>query len=277
MDRGFSLSMSVYGGDRAEFFRRAVVSATVEQTLPPAEVVLVVDGPVAWAIDEMIAELQDELPMPLTVVRLQENVGHARSRQAGLEATRYRIVAMHDSDDVCHPERFARQMEYLEQHPDVNVVGAQITEFVGSEDNVVATRRCPEGDEDIKRYMKDRCPMNFVTVMVRKDSVLQAGGFIDWYCEEDYYLWVRMVENGCKFGNLPEVLVNARVGSEMYRRRGGWRYFKSEARLQRYMLSRGIISWPRYAYNVAIRFAVQVLMPNGLRGWVCCRFARKKQ
>ena len=117
--------------------------------------------------------------------------------------------------------------------------------------------------------------MNLVTVMFRKDAVQTIGGFIDWYCEEDYYLWIRMAEAGYKFANLPDTLVNVRVGKDMYRRRGGWKYFKSEAKLQGYMLSHKIISLPRYAYNVAGRFAVQVAMPNWLRGFVFQKLFRK--
>lgn len=274
MNTNFSLSMGVYKNDDPVFFKQAVESATIKQSLPPAEVVIVVDGPVPATIDKVLAELEAELPMPVNVIRLAENVGHARARQTGLEATRYPLVAIHDSDDVCHPERFACQMSYLILHPDVDVVGGQITEFVDSEDNIVGTRICPEHDKDIKAYLKSRCPMNLVTVMYKKDSVQAVGGFIDWYCEEDYYLWIRLAEKGYKFGNVKETLVNVRVGKEMYGRRGSWRYFKSEAKLQGYMLTHKVISLPRYLYNVSVRFAVQVCMPNSVRGWVLQHFAR---
>ena len=66
---------------------------------------------------------------------------------------------------------------------------------------------------------------------------------------------------GKRFANVPEDLVNVRVGDEMYRRRGGWRYFRSEAKLQGLMLEKQ-------------RLALQVLMPNRLRGWVFRKFAR---
>ena len=76
--------------------------------------------------------------------------------------------------------------------------------------------------------------MNQVTVMFRKKDVNEAGGYLDWYCEEDYYLWIRMCLKKMKFSNIPEVLVNVRIGKEMYQRRGGLRYFKSENELQKY-------------------------------------------
>lgn len=266
--------MSVYKNDNPEFFKQAVESATIKQTLSPSEVVLVVDGPVPASIDRVINELLIELPMPLNVIRLVQNLGHARSRQAGLEATKYPIVAIMDSDDICDPIRFEKQIAYMALHDEVDIVGAQITEFVDYQENIVGTRVVPLNDKDIKEYLKARCPMNLVTVMFKKDSVQKVGGFIDWYCEEDYYLWVRLAENGYKFGNLNENLVNVRVGKDMYQRRGGFRYFKSEAKLQKYMWSHKIISFPKYMYNVSIRFVVQVVMSNELRGWIFQKIAR---
>ena len=150
-----------------------------------------------------------------------------------------------------------------------------MTEFIDCEDNIVGTRYVPLPDKDIKRYLKARCPLNHVTVMMKKTAVLGVGNYQDWHYNEDYYLWIRMTLKGCSFANLPDTLVNVRVGKEMYQRRGGWKYFKSEARLQGYMLKHGIISLPRYVYNTAIRFGVQVAIPNKLRGFVFQKFARK--
>ena len=116
--------------------------------------------------------------------------------------------------------------------------------------------------------------MNLVTVMFKKSSVDKAGGFIDWYCEEDYYLWVRMSLANMKFKNVDDDLVNVRVGNEMYRRRGGIKYFKSEAALQKYMFKNKVIGFVTFFINVNKRLIVQVLLPNKLRGWVFKKFAR---
>ena len=117
--------------------------------------------------------------------------------------------------------------------------------------------------------------MNLQTVMYRKSKVMEVGGFIDWFCEEDYYLWIRLAQAGHKFHNHQESFVNVRVGKEMYQRRGGMKYFKSEARLQKYMLNKDIINWGGYLNNVTKRLIVQVLLPNKIRGWVFRTFARE--
>ena len=112
---------------------------------------------------------------------------------------------------------------------------------------------------------------------MRKKDVLAVGGYLDWYCNEDYYLWIRMLAAGYIFRNLPCKLMNVRVGKEMYSRRGGWKYFNSEARLQKYMLNEKIINFQRYMFNVFVRFVVQVLLPCRLRGYIFRKLFRKSK
>lgn len=199
------------------------------------------------------------------VFYLEKNEGHGNARRKGFSECRNEIVALMDSDDICVPTRFEKQLTFFETNPKLSIVGGQIAEFIGEVDNVVGIRQVPSQDAEIKEYMKKRCPMNQMTVMFRKKELERVGGYIDWYCEEDYYLWVRMALKRCLFANLPDILVKVRVGNEMSARRGGMKYFKSEARLQKFMLNNHIISVGQYLYNVAIRFAGEVLAPNWLR------------
>lgn len=269
----FSVCMSVYKNDKPADFLVAVRSI-YNQTTAPNDIVLVVDGPVGVELKQAIAVLQEEIKV-LNVIWLPVNKGHATARQTGLLAAKCELVAVMDADDISVPNRFEKQLEVFAQQPDVTVVGGLIHEFIGETHNVVGKRIVPEQDVDIKAYLKSRCPMNLVTVMMRKSHLEQVGGYIDWYCEEDYYLWIRLALAGYKFYNIQENLVDVRVGEEMYQRRGGWKYFKSEASLQHYMWKHGVIGFGRYLYNVAIRFAVQVAMPNSVRGWVFRTFARQ--
>lgn len=273
MQQNFSVCMSVYENDNITDFADAVLSI-YNQTCPPNEIVLVIDGPVSLPMRDTINVLKEKTGI-MKVIPLEQNMGHAIARQTGLEAAKNDLCAVMDADDLSVPDRFEKQLKVFEKHPDVSVVGGLISEFIRTTDNVVGTRIVPEHDVDIKTYLKSRCPMNLVTVMLKKSDVMKVGGYQDWYCEEDYYLWIRLTLGGYKFYNIQENLVNVRVGEEMYQRRGGKKYFRSEARLQRYMLDHKLISWSKYAYNVLIRWVVQVAMPNRMRGWVFQTFARK--
>lgn len=272
-DSKISVCMSVYKNDKPTDFLAAVRSV-YNQTVIPNEVVLVVDGPVDDMLKDAIVLLQNEIPV-LNVIWLAENCGHAIARQTGLMAANNEFVAVMDADDIAVKNRFEKQLAVFDRLPDITIVGGLINEFIGEPHNVVAKRIVPEQDAEIKEYLKSRCPMNQQTVMFRKKDVESVGGYIDWYCEEDYYLWIRLAQAGYKFYNIQENLVNVRVGEEMYQRRGGWKYFKSEASLQHYMWKHQIIGFVRYVYNLAIRFVVQVAMPNNIRGWVFRKFVRK--
>lgn len=269
----FSVSMCVYGKDDPTWFETAVESI-LNQTAPPSEVVLVVDGPVPEALDAVIHKYeQNEI---FRIIRFEENQGHGNARRAGLAACTNELIALMDADDISAPVRFEKQLFLFEQDSTLHIAGGNIEEFIGSPDNVVAKRIVPSKDADIKAYMKKRCPMNQMTVMFKKSAVEAVGGYIDWYCDEDYYLWLRMALAGMKFVNTEEILVRVRVGKEMYQRRGGWKYFKSEKKLQNYMRKNKVIGLGTYLSNVTKRFIIQVLLPNRLRGWVFKKFARKK-
>ena len=273
-DYRFSVSICVYGGDNAEHFDTAMESV-FNQTLPPDEVVLVVDGPVGADIDRVIGRYEEKYNV-LKVIRLEKNVGHGNARRIGMDECSYELIALMDADDISVETRFEKQLEIFKGHENISVVGGLIKEFIGDTSNIVGMRDVPQNDSDIKQYMEKRCPMNQVTVMFKKTDVQEVGGYIDWYCEEDYYLWLRLALAGKSFYNIQENLVYVRVGEEMYQRRGGMKYFKSEAKLQKYMLDNKLISIPRYLINVTERLILQVLLPNKLRGWVFKTFAREK-
>ena len=269
----FSVCMSVYRNDNPQNFITAVQSV-VRQTVPPNEIIIVVDGPVPDSIDDALYSLSTEIDC-IKVIRLKENKGHAIARQTGIEAASNDFIAIMDSDDISVANRFEKQLSIFQKYPNITVVGGNINEFIDNPENVVDSRVVPQTDNEIKSYLKSRCPMNLVTVMLRKPDIIAVGGYLDWYCEEDYYLWIRLAINKFQFYNIQDILVNVRVGKAMYRRRGGWRYFKSEAALQRYMWQKSIISLPRFVFNVSGRLIIQVLMPNKVRGFIFQKFFRK--
>jgi hypothetical protein len=110
--------------------------------------------------------------------------------------------------------------------------------------------------------------------MFRKDKVIEAGGYLDWFCNEDYYLWIRMILKNNKFHNLSETLVKVRIDVNMYIRRGGYKYFVSEFKIHNLMRKEGLITYYRLAINVLIRFIIQILLPPKIRKFIFLKFAR---
>lgn len=269
----FSVSMSVYSGDQPEWFKESLDSV-LNQTLKPSEIILVVDGPVNQKLNDIINKY--ELNHQIIVKRLEKNVGHGMARNIGLNLCKYNIVALMDADDISTPNRFEMQVEKLIKNPNISVVGGQIIEFSDSINNIISRRKVKIDDIDIKLDMKYKCPMNLVTVMFKKKDVIDVGGFLDWYHEEDYYLWVRMAKKNLIFSNINDDLVYVRVGTNMYKRRGGLKYFLSEYKFQKYLLNEKIIKYCTYIINVFKRFIVQVILPANIRGWIFKNFGREK-
>ena len=275
MSLQFSVITSVYKNDKPEYIRVALDSLLVQQTVKPDEIVLVQDGPVSHETSRLLLEYKDNYDEKLNVIKLTQNKGLGNALMLGVENAKYDIVARMDSDDICAPDRFEKQLAYLESHPECDIVGGQITEFIDTPDNIVGKREVPCDNEAIYHYMRSRGALNHPTVMFKKKAVLDAGNYQDWFWNEDYYMWIRMMEQGCVFANLPDVLVNMRSGFDQYGRRGGKKYFDSEIGIKKLMLEKGMITRKEYIVNYIQRFIIQLMLPNSVRGWVFRTFARK--
>ncbi len=271
----FSVCTSVYKNDNPLFVREALDSLLVYQSVKPDAIVLVQDGPISYDLSQLIIEYKNKYGDILTVIKLDKNGGLGNALNIGVDHAKYAIVARMDCDDICLPNRFEKQISYLQSHPECDIVGGQITEFIGRPNNIVSRRLVPLSNEEIYAYMKRRCALNHVTVVFRKDSVLKVGNYQDWFWNEDYYLWVRMMLSDCNFANIPDVVVNVRTGPNQYSRRGGKRYFKSEVGIKKLMLRNGLITNTEFIRNFIERFIVQLLLPSSIRGWLIRKYARQ--
>lgn len=258
----FSLLLPVYAGDRPEWLRRAFSSATSEQTLPPSEVVLVQDGPVGPELAAEIDRLVSECPIPLRLVVLPENLRLAAALQAGLDACSHEVVARVDADDVSLPQRFATQLPMIAQGLDV--VGSAMLEFDDDETCPGRLRPVVADHAAIGRVATRRNPLNHPSVVFRRSTVQAAGGYEDLPFMEDYWLWLRMLADGARVGNVEQPLVLYRVGGGVFARRGGLGPLAADWRFQRRAVAAGYLTISQAARNLAERAAYR-LAPERLR------------
>lgn len=266
----FSVLMSVYKHDDPIYFRDALTSLC-ESTVVPCEVVLVVDGPISDKLDEQVFVFKNLLN--IKIIRLEANNGLGKALFHGIKQCSYDWIARFDSDDICHPRRFEKQLEFIESN-DVDIFGGWIAEFENKPEHIHAYREPPCEHDEILSYAKTRNPFNHMTVMYKKAAVLAAGSYQDDYLYEDYALWVRMIKNGCVTANIPEVLVYARTGNGMEIRRGGMKYVKSEIKAQYNFYKLGLISFAGFIINVTIRTPVR-LLPGNVRKVIYRKILRK--
>lgn len=225
-DKTYSVLMSVYYKEKAEFLRESMESI-YRQTIPTDDFILVCDGPLNAELDAVIEEQKKRFEDALHVVRLEKNRGLGSALNEGMNYCRHELVARMDSDDISCADRCERQLKIFRDRPDVDICSGIVEEFVGQPENSIKQRVLPETQEEIIRFAKSRNPFNHPCVMYKKSAVKDSGNYQDFYLLEDYYLWIRMLIKGYRGYNLPELLLHMRAGSDMYKRRSGWRDRKS--------------------------------------------------
>lgn len=265
MDKRYSVLMSVYGREKSEYLQAALMSI-LNQTVLPYEIVLVCDGPLTDELEQVLESFQEYL----TLVRLKKNEGLGRALSEGLQYCSCEWVVRMDSDDIAVRNRCEKQLEYVQQHPEVDVLSGTLAEFEGNaltaeeaQQHILSYKTLPVTDQEIGAYIKYRNPMNHPCVMFRKSKVLQAGGYEPCDLFEDYDLWVRMYLRHCNFANLTDTILYMRINN-MHKRRGGIRYAKAIIHFWNQMYRRRVITLPQYCCTIILRVAVS-LLPNQIR------------
>jgi glycosyltransferase involved in cell wall biosynthesis len=274
VETSYSVLMSVYHKEKAEYLKQAMDSIW-SQTIPTDDYVLVCDGPLNAELDAIIDDMEKVHQETLHVVRLEKNGGLGNALNIGIKECKHELVARMDSDDISRTDRCERQLKVFQTHPDVSVVSGIVEEFTTSIDQIEARRVPPETQDQILAFAKKRNPFNHPCVMYKRSAVEAAGGYQDFYLLEDYYLWIRMLQKGCIGYNLQEPLLWMRAGSDMYKRRAGLNYARSQKALFKYMKDSGFISESQYLKSIAVRTASS-LTPNWLREFMFKSAMRKK-
>ena len=271
--REYSVLMSVYHKEKPEDLKQAIDSFQA-QALPTNNFVLVCDGPLNDALDRVIVAKQQEMGAVLNVVRLAKNGGLGNALNEGIKHCKNELVARMDSDDIAYPDRCERQIAVFNTHPEVSICSGIVEEFT-TDPNIVDTRRVPpEINAEIVEFAKKRNPFNHPCVMYKKTAVEAAGSYQDFYLLEDYYLWLRMLMAGYQGYNIQEPLLHMRAGSEMYLRRAGWKYAKTQEKLFKFMKDSGFIRNGQYIKSCVIRSG-SALAPNWLRKFMFEKVLRK--
>lgn len=248
------------------------LASLAAQTLPPAQVVVSCDGPPGAALR---AQLEGGgLPLQIVVGPGGEGVGPVLAR--GLQHCREELVVRADADDLSRRERCAIQVAWMARHPAVLVLGCVIEEITTPAAPPVSRRLVPLDPDRIGRVARYRNPLNHPSVILRRQAVLAVGNYRARPGFEDYDLWLRLLSahRSGVLANLPEALVQARVGPAHLARRHGWRYARAEAMFLLACGREGLIPWHHVLQALALRLPLR-LLPSALLAWVMLRATRQ--
>jgi glycosyltransferase involved in cell wall biosynthesis len=143
----------------------------------------------------------------LRVLRSATRLGMAGSFNRGLENARGRYIARMDSDDIAYEFRLARQLRFLDEHPDIALVGAS-ARLIDREGNVVGIRRFPITLEQIMRTAVFTNPFLHPTVVWDRARIREELRYDPRYTAEDLELWLRLLRGGYRVANMPDVLID---------------------------------------------------------------------
>ncbi|RDD29687.1 amylovoran biosynthesis protein AmsE [Prosthecochloris sp. ZM] len=268
---GFTVLMAVYHKEDPYRFKQALESI-FSNTLLPDQVILVVDGPVPEYLDNIITDTEQRSEL-FSVYRLSQNRGLAEALNMGLAYVETEWVVRADSDDINKFDRFEKQAAAIADiSSSVDIIGGAIRE-IDYDGTPLAIRRTVENDSDIRDFVRRRNPFNHMTVAFRLDIVRKVGGYPNIFLKEDYALWALLIHAGARCMNLPDVLVDATTGREMYGRRGGLKYAMAEVELQRHLVSLNIKSLSHAVFDGIAR-SIVFLMPPFFRALVYKRLLR---
>ncbi len=142
----------------------------------------------------------------------EPRIGIAHALNTGLQHATAPLIARMDADDVCHPERLARQVAYLGEHPEIGVLGTRtvfattveqssgMAWYVGWQNAIITPH-----EHYVKRFVD--APLAHPTVLFRRDLVEQHGGYSTEPLPEDHELWLRWMDAGVRFAKLPDELL----------------------------------------------------------------------
>lgn len=263
----FSVLMTIYEKEKAEYLDRSLESLE-NQTVLPVQIVIVKDGLLNEALDTVIETHAKKFSNIYTVISLKRNCGRGYASKVGIDHISSKWFARMDSDDVSSKDRFELQIaaikKYIKVYPKLAVVGGQISEFMNNENNIVGYRQVPQEPERIKEFAAYRSPINNPTVMINKEALLAVGNYSELNVLEDYDLWVRFLSNGYTLINIPNILVNMRVGNGMYKRRGGIRYLNTYIRQKQIWKKQGIGTNKTVIFS-SIAMMGSILVPPSVR------------
>lgn len=253
-----SVLMSVYFKEKTEYLE-ACLQSLDEQTLKADEVVLVQDGPISSDLKAIIERFRESLN--IVSVPLDENVGLACALNEGLKFCTHELVGRMDADDIAVPDRFAKQVAFMQANSDIAASSGFIEEF-NDAGEVLSQRALPLEHDALVKFAKKRSPLSHPAVIYRKQAVLSMGGYPELY-PEDYLLWVKLIQSGYKIANMPDVLVKMRTGEGFITRRG-WKFLKGELRIYHHMYKTGFINLLAFI-NIVLMKSILRLSPGFIK------------
>lgn len=262
-----SILMSTYHRDDPQQLWDSLRSVR-DQTLVPAEIVIVVGGAINHEIEHTLSRFAETVPpTELVIVRQEQNLGLGAALQLGLKHCRYLLVARMDSDDLAHPDRLEKQYAFMATHPDTDILSSWHEEFDQDPAQINAIKKTPPAHEQIARILWWRNVISHPTLMFRTDPIRSIGGYRQLWHSEDLDLYLRAATAGLHFASIQEPLVSMRTNLAQKARRTGFRQTMLNLQWRWNLFREGHLRLWQFAI-VAPAYYVFHIVPSGTKQWL---------
>jgi GT2 family glycosyltransferase len=245
-----------------KYFDETIISV-LSQSFFDFEYLMINDGPI-----EDARRIEKRFRDPrIRIMTTSTPLGLSGSRNAGLHEARGDLIAFIDSDDFCEPGRLQKQIDFMRAHPDHILVGTALR-YIDEKSQTIGQRYYPETDEEIKKRIVAINCVAQPSVMARRQSLIDAGGYTqDFPYAEDYALWLRLARFG-KFHNLQEPLVAYRIHLQSGKHRLLRAALRDSTRLKIHAIRHyGFRATPRALASIAAH-TLLLAMPDRFVYWV---------
>jgi glycosyltransferase involved in cell wall biosynthesis len=208
-----------YYRERLDWLQQAIDSITTQRTDRPVRVYLGIDGPLHPDLNTFLVRNR---PVLHKIVHNEINQGLAVMLNRMIDALESEpYIFRMDADDVSLPGRLQLQLDFMEAHPDIDISGGAIIESDFQPDGYRQTIRYPLTHSTIAERFHRRSPIAHPTCCFRADVFTNGYRYpTEATYNEDLGLWLRLIGDGIRFGNLPEPLLEFRIQPDFYRKRG---------------------------------------------------------
>ncbi len=268
----YSVIMGIYYKVPSKYLKTSIESV-LNQTIKPKKIIIVKDGKLTGEQEKTLSDLIFQKDKLFEIISFSENKGSGPAYNEALKHCFTEYAMIMDSDDYISPEKAEKELLFLNNNKEYDIVGTNVFEFINKIDNIKVLRKMPETHEEIVKFAHKRCPLVQPSAMFKVRSVIDAGGYKESKLTEDYDLYIRMIMNNCKFHNIQKVYTFVRVSEDFYARRGGIKYLKPIIGFKYRWYKKKFYTLGEFLKTSAASLIVS-LLPNRMRAFIYDYFLR---
>lgn len=225
-----TVGLSLYNKSKVSYFKECIESIYHFQELKPDRIFITYDGNVSSEIENMVDNYQKE-GLPIIIFRNSENRGLTLSLNNMLLKCETKYFARMDTDDISEPERFHKQINFLENNLSIDILGTCGVD-IDKDNLILGKRKVPSEIKKIRKTLLILNPVIHPSVMFRTKRICDIGCYDPKYrTSQDYALWYDAIGKGLIIHNLPSSLIRYRL-DDTYQKRKGWSYRWNDVKIK---------------------------------------------